>query len=59
MAVKAEETAVAEVEKRDTKVKALINLKYDCDVVKIGSEFSIRSTESEDLVKLGYVEIVK
>lgn len=46
-------------EKREIKVKALLNLKYDKDIVKINKEFLIRESDSEGLVKAGYIEIIK
>jgi hypothetical protein len=36
-------------EKRNIKVKAKINLKYDKDVVKIGQEFLVRKSDIESI----------
>ncbi|AVP54528.1 Uncharacterised protein [Clostridium tetani] len=38
------------------KVKALVNIKYDESYFKIGDEFDIRSEDSEEMTKKGYVE---
>jgi hypothetical protein len=39
-------------EKRDFKVKAKVNLKYDKDVVKVGQEFLVRKSDLEKIGKL-------
>ncbi len=42
-------------EKRETKVKALINLKYDTDIVKKDEEFLIRETDLKELQDRKYI----
>lgn len=41
---------------RNIKVKALVNLKYDKDVVKIGGEFLVRETDLKSME--GLVDII-
>lgn len=43
-------------EKRNIKVKAKVNLKYDKDVIKIGEEFLIRESDVKDIKD--YIEIL-
>lgn len=43
-------------EKRSIKVKAIVNLKYDKDVVKIGQEFSVRKSDIKEIKE--YVEVL-
>lgn len=43
-------------EKRSIKVKAIVNLKYDKDIVKIGQEFLVRKSDIKEIKE--YVEIL-
>lgn len=43
-------------EKRSIKVKAIVNLKYDNDVVKIGQEFAVRKSDIKEIKE--YVEVL-
>ncbi|MBU5268897.1 DUF7210 family protein [Clostridium tepidum] len=43
-------------EKAIIKVRALVNIKYDKDCFKIGDEFEVRTEDSEEMTKKGYVE---
>jgi hypothetical protein len=43
-------------EKRNIKVKAMVNLKYDKDVIKIGQEFLVRKSDVEDIKS--YIEVL-
>lgn len=45
------------VSNRNVLVKALINLKYDKDIVKIGEEVMIRTEDVEFLV--GNIDVIK
>ena len=44
-------------EKRSIKVRAIVNLKYDKDVIKIGQEFLVRKSDVEDIKD--YVEVLE
>ncbi|SCJ52183.1 Uncharacterised protein [uncultured Clostridium sp.] len=41
------------------KVKALINIKYDKTVAKIGEELKVKKNDLEELIKNGYVEALE
>lgn len=43
-------------EKRSIKVKAIVNLKYDKDVIKIDQEFLVRKSDVEEIKE--YVEVL-
>ncbi|WP_040328439.1 hypothetical protein [Clostridium ihumii] len=38
-------------------VRALVNIKYDKEVYKIGDEFTIRKENSQDMLEKEYVEL--
>ncbi|OAA91254.1 hypothetical protein [Clostridium ljungdahlii] len=42
-------------EERNVKVKAKVNLKYDSDVVKMGSELEIRDSDLKEMKDKGYI----
>ena len=44
-------------EKRAVKVRAMINLKYDKDVIRIGQEFLVRKSDIEEIKD--YVEVLE
>jgi hypothetical protein len=46
-------------ENQTIKAKALVFLKYDKDVHKIGDEFSIRIEDAEKMVGKGYIEALE
>ncbi|UZQ49107.1 hypothetical protein [Clostridium kluyveri] len=39
--------------------KALVNLKYNAQVINIGTSFKIKQDDAPDLVKRGLIEVVK
>lgn len=41
------------------KAKALINLKYDKDVVKIGQEFKIKVEDAQEIADRGCIELLE
>lgn len=43
-------------EKRSVKVRAIVNLKYDKDVIKIDQEFLVRKSDVEEIKE--YVEVL-
>lgn len=43
-------------EKRSIKVRAIVNLKYDKDVIKIDQEFLVRKSDVEEIKE--YVEVL-
>lgn len=49
-------TLTEELEKRNIKVKAKVNLKYDKDIVKAGVEFLIRESDVKAIEQ--YVEVI-
>lgn len=44
--------------KKKVKVKALVNLKYDKDAIKIGQEFKIRAEDAVIMFANGYIELL-
>lgn len=53
------ETNQVEKEKNEEfiNVRALVNLKYDKEVYKIGDEFTVRKENSQDMLEKEYVEL--
>lgn len=45
--------------KKKVKVKALVNLKYDKDIKKIGEELKIRIDDAEEMVNKGLIKLLE
>ena len=45
-------------EKRNIKVKAKVNLKYDKDIINIGQEFKVKEEEVLQLIKEWHIELI-
>ncbi|NFD54677.1 hypothetical protein EXN53_03105 [Clostridium botulinum] len=45
--------------KKTVKAKALVNLKYDKDCLKIGNELKVRIEDALDMVEKEYIELLE